>query len=76
MLPHYRTKIEPETRWEVFKEWLSDITPFAVFIIVVVILFIIIHSSIPHCPKCNKQIHPMYVYCSQCGYQLRTTGED
>lgn len=76
MLPHIRTKIEPETRWEVFKEWLSDIIPFAVFIIIVVAFFIFIHSSIQHCPMCNKPIRPMDVYCSRCGYQLRTTGED
>ena len=50
---------------------LSFLTPRAAFSVAAIFLFF--WWLMPRCPKCDRIVHPMDVYCSGCGQQLRTT---
>ena len=72
MLPHYNPNRKPLTRWERFKDWLDDITPYVTFIGIVVGICLFFWFMMPRCPECDSFIHPMDAYCGKCGHQLRT----
>ena len=55
--------------WDDFCDFLPLVVTFGA----VVALVVFIYCMIPNCPYCNAKIHPMDVYCSECGQQLRTT---
>ncbi len=80
MLPRYtncltRSNRPSPTRWERFTDWICDLTPYKVFAVIAAAVILFFMYIIPHCPKCDSCIHPMDVYCSKCGHQLRTDSE-
>ena len=79
MLPDYTPKRQKPTRWTRFKWWLEDLVPYAINIGFVAAICLLLWWLIPRfpryprCPKCDRTVHPMDVYCSECGQQLRIT---
>lgn len=73
MLPHYNPSRKPSARWDRFTDWLDYIRPYIVIIGIVGAIYMFFYWMMPRCAECNHFVHPMDVYCAQCGHQLRTT---
>lgn len=71
MLPHYNPNRQKPTRWARFKWWLEDLMPYAIVIGCVAAILLFFWWLMPRCPKCDRMVHPMDIYCSECGHQLR-----
>ena len=73
MLPHYNSKRKPLTRWERIASWFEEAMPYIYIFYIITAIHLFVWWIMPKCPECDEYVHPMAVYCSECGHQLRTT---
>ncbi len=73
MLPSYDPNLKPLTRWERITSWFEEAEPIILLLCLFGGIILIFMLIVPKCQECDHYIHPMDVYCSNCGHQLRTT---